>query len=200
MISAMKNTKQTFRRWAIAFLTAAAITTTASANVANVKDALAVALKNETIAAGGEKMKLYSLNANYNGANKRWSFQFYDGGANIHSVSVDKNGKARYYARDKGSMRVFDDLDWTKLPAPNDVLIADIVDQAKAALAALKFETLDNGKIYMNYYVRSEYRQKDKPYHAWSVTLPLKEGKKGKTVGFKNGKLDTILNSTLYGG
>lgn len=97
-------------------------------------------------------------------------------------------------------MRVFDDLDWSKLPAPADVLIEDVVGKAKAALAALKFETLDNGKIYMNYYVRSEYRQKDKAYHAWSVTLPLKEAKKGKTVGFKNGQIDTIMTSTLYGG
>ncbi len=196
----MKNTKLSIRSWAVALLSAAAITTAASAEVGNVKDALSVALKQETIAAGGEKMKLYSLNANYNGATKRWTFQFYDGGANIHSVSVDKTGKARYYSRDKGTMRVFDDLDWSKLPAPSAVLIDDIVGQAKTALAALKFETLDNGKIYMNYYVRSEYRQKDVPYHAWSVTLPLKEAKKGKTVGFKNGKIDTILTSTLYGG
>jgi hypothetical protein len=181
-------------------LSAAAITATASADITNVKEALDAAMKQETIAAGGEKMKLYSLNANYNGATKRWSFQFYDGGANIHSVSVDKTGKARYYSRDKGTMRVFDDLDWTKLPAPSAVLIDDIIGQSKAALAALKFETVDNGKIYMNYYVRSEYRQKDKAYHAWSVTLPLKAEKQGKTVGFKDGKIDTILTSTLYGG
>ncbi|MFK7910480.1 MAG: hypothetical protein AB8F34_07745 [Akkermansiaceae bacterium] len=196
----MKTTKLTIRNWAVALLSAAAISATASAEVATVKDALAVALKNETIAAAGDKMKLYSLNGNYNGATKRWSFQFYDGGANIHSVSVDKAGKARYYSRDKGSMRIFDDIDWTKLPAPNDVLIEDLLGQATAALAALKFETIDNGKIYMNYYVRSEYRQKDKAYHAWSVTLPLKEAKKGKTVGFKDGKIDTIMTSTLYGG
>lgn len=196
----MNNTITSIRYWAVALLSAATITTAASAEVTNIKEALDVAMKNETIAAGAAKMKLYSLNANYNGANKRWSFQFYDGGANIHSVSVDKSGKARYYARDKGSMRIFDDIDWTKLPAPGEVLIDDIVGKATAALAALKFETIDNGKIYMNYYVRSEYRQKDKAYHAWSVTLPLKEAKKGKTVGFKNGQIDTIMTSTLYGG
>jgi hypothetical protein len=200
MVAAMTKTPLTISKIAAAFFLAAAITTSASAEVANIKDALGVALKNETIAATGEKMKLYSLTCNYNGTNKRWSFQFYDGGANLHSVSIDKSGKARYYAREKGNMRIFDDIDFTKLPAPNDVLIEDIVGKATAALAALQFKALDNGKLYINYYVRSEYRQKDKAYHAWSVTIPIGDGKKGKVVAFKNGTIDTINNSTIYGG
>ena len=197
----MKNIKRPIIcTWAATLLSAAVITAPSSAEVTNLKEALDAALKNEIIASGGEKMKLYTLNANYNGDTKRWSFQFYDSGAKIHSVSVDKTGKTRYYGREKGNVRVFEDLDWSKLPAPTEVLIEDLVGKAKEALAALKFETVDNGKIYMNYYVRSEYRQKDQAYHAWSVTLPLKEARKGKTVGFKNGKIDTISNSTIYGG
>ena len=97
-------------------------------------------------------------------------------------------------------MRIFDDVDFTKLPAPNEVLIDDLLGKGKAALVALKFKTLDSGKLYVNYYVRSEFRQKDKAYHAWSVTIPIGDGKKGKTVAFKNGIIDTINNSTIYGG
>lgn len=191
---------QILNKVAASVFLAAAITTSASADVTNIKDALGVALKNETVAAAGEKMKLYSLTCNYNGDNKRWSFQFYDGGSNLHSVSVNKTGKASYYAREKGSMRIFDDLDFSKLPAPNDVLIEDIIGKASAALSALGFKPVDNGKLYINYYVRSEYRQKDKAYHAWSVTIPIGDGKKGKIVAFKDGVVDTINNSTIYGG
>jgi len=199
----MKTPNQLISKFAAALLTAVAIiisTTAVKADVANVKDALAIALKNETVAAAGEKMKLYSLSSQYNGDKKRWSFQFYDGEANLHSISIDQAGKARYYARDKGSMRIFDDIDFSKLPAPNDVLIEDIVAKGKEVLAALKFKTVGNGKLYMNYYVRSEMRQKDTAYHAWSVTVPIGDGKKGKTVNFKNGIIDTVGNSTIYGG
>ena len=199
----MKTPNQLISKFAAALFTAVAIiisTTAVKADVANVNDALAIALKNETIAAAGEKMKLYSLSSQYNSDKKRWSFQFYDGGENLHSISIDQAGKARYYARDKGSMRVFDDIDFSKLPAPNDVIIADIIAQGKEALTALKFKTIDNGKFFVSYYVRSEMRQKDKAYHAWSVTVPIGDGKKGKTVNFKNGVIDTIANSTIYGG
>lgn len=196
----MTTITHTIRKFAASFVAAAIVTTSATADVTNVKEALGLALKQEAIAAAGYKMKLYSLSANYNGDNKRWSFQFYDGGTSLHSCSIDKSGKVRYYVRDKGSMRIFDDVDFTKLPAPNEVLIEDLVGQGKAALTALKFKTLDNGKLYVNYYVRSEFRQKDKVYHSWSVTIPIGDGKKGKTVAFKNGAIDTINNSTIYGG
>ncbi|MEJ6570905.1 MAG: hypothetical protein QNL01_00050 [Akkermansiaceae bacterium] len=196
----MTTITHTIRKFAASFVAAAIVTTSATADVTNVKEALGLALKQEAIAAAGYKMKLYSLSANYNGDNKRWSFQFYDGGTSLHSCSIDKSGKVRYYVRDKGSMRIFDDVDFTKLPAPNEVLIEDLVGQGKAALTALKFKTLDNGKLYVNYYVRSEFRQKDKAYHSWSVTIPIGDGKKGKTVAFKNGAIDTINNSTIYGG
>lgn len=196
----MTTITHTIRKFAASFVAAAIVTTSATADVTNVKEALGLALKQEAIAAAGYKMKLYSLSVNYNGDNKRWSFQFYDGGTSLHSCSIDKSGKVRYYVRDKGSMRIFDDVDFTKLPAPNEVLIEDLVGQGKAALTALKFKTLDNGKLYVNYYVRSEFRQKDKVYHSWSVTIPIGDGKKGKTVAFKNGAIDTINNSTIYGG
>jgi hypothetical protein len=196
----MTTITHTIRKFTASFVAAAIVTTSATADVTNVKEALGLALKQEAIAAAGYKMKLYSLSANYNGDNKRWSFQFYDGGTSLHSCSIDKSGKVRYYVRDKGSMRIFDDVDFTKLPAPNEVLIEDLVGQGKAALTALKFKTLDNGKLYVNYYVRSEFRQKDKAYHSWSVTIPIGDGKKGKTVAFKNGAIDTINNSTIYGG
>jgi hypothetical protein len=196
----MTTITHTIRKFTASFVAAAIVTTSATADVTNVKEALGLALKQEAIAAAGYKMKLYSLSANYNGDNKRWSFQFYDGGTSLHSCSIDKSGKVRYYVRDKGSMRIFDDVDFTKLHAPNEVLIEDLVGQGKAALTALKFKTLDNGKLYVNYYVRSEFRQKDKAYHSWSVTIPIGDGKKGKTVAFKNGAIDTINNSTIYGG
>ncbi|MCP5536541.1 MAG: hypothetical protein H7A51_09960 [Akkermansiaceae bacterium] len=188
------------RGYAAAFLVAATLTTASLAGVTNANDALGVAMKQESIAAGGGKMKLYSLTANYNGDNKRWRFQFYDGGASLHSVTVDKSGKVRYYARDKGSIRIFDDIDFNKLPAPNEVLVEGLVEKATAALAALKFKPLDNGRLYLNYYVCSEHRQKDKAYHAWSVTIPIGDGKTAKTVAFKNGEIDTINNATIHGG
>jgi len=174
-----------------------ALTAVATAQVTTTKDALATALKNETIAAGGEKMKLYSVSGNFNGATKRWTFAFYDGGANVHSVSVDGKGKANYYSRDKGSTRVFEDLDFTKLPAPSAVIVEDAIGKAKTALEALGFKPIDSGKLYISYYLRSEYRQKDQPVHDYKITMPTGDGKQGKMVGFKNGALDTIMNSTI---
>lgn len=178
-------------------LAALALTAAATAQVANTKDALAIALKNSTIAAGGEKMKLYMVSGNHSGTSKRWSFQFFDGGDKVHTISVNDKGKANYYARDKGSTRVFDDLDFSKLPAPNDILIEDAIGKAKTALEALGFKPITDGKLYISYYVRSEYRQKDKAVHDWKVTLPTGDGKQGKVVGFKNGTVDTIMNSTI---
>ncbi len=181
-------------------IAAAAITmaSTAQAEITNIKEALAAALKNETIAAAGDKMKLYSLSANYKGNTKRWSFQFYDGGANVHSIYMDKSGKARYSARNKGSLRIFDDLDFSKLPAPTEVLIDNVAAKAKEVLIALKFKPVENGKLYISYSLRSEFRQKDKPAHFWNVTIPIGDGKKGKLISFKNGQLDTMMNATIY--
>ncbi|MBK1829683.1 hypothetical protein JIN77_03020 [Verrucomicrobiaceae bacterium R5-34] len=174
-----------------------AMATAAMADVNTPKEALDIALKNETIAAAGEKMKLYSMSSNYDGTRKRWSFSFYDGGDKTHSVSVDDKGKANYYARDKSSMRIFEDLDFSKLPAPSEVLIEDSVSKAKTALEALGFSPITDKKVYVSYYLRSELRQKDQAYHAWQVSLPTGDGKQGKMVSFKNGKLDTIMNSSI---
>ncbi len=191
---ATKNLKQL----AIAILTTAIFSVSAAAGVSNIKDALDIALKNKTIAKGGGKMKLYSINASYNGANKRWTFQFYDGGSNIHSVSIDKSGKARYYRRDKGSMRIFDEVDFSKLPAPSTIFIDDIINKSTTALKALGFTPVENGKLRLDYYLRNEYRQKDKAYHSWRVTIPIGKGKEGKTVTFKNGAIETVSNATIY--
>ena len=193
------NTQSIMIKWITSCLFMVTFTSVTSAQVANVQDALNIALKNETIANSGDKMKLYSVNAIYNRNNKNWSFQFYDGGDNIHNVSVNNTGKTRYYARDKGTIPIFDSINWEKLPTPNDVLVENITKKAKAALHALKFDIIDNGKIYMSYHIQSEPRQKNKAFHSWSITLPLKETGKGKTVGFKNGKIDTILTSMIQG-
>lgn len=195
------------RKLIVGFMTSLIVTLSIQADVTNIKDALGIALQQKAIEAGGDKMKLYSLSANYNGKTKRWSFQFYDGGANLHSITIDQSGKARHYPRDKGTMRIFDNVDFSKLPAPKEILIDDLVDQGVAALKALNFKPTDNGKLYLKYYVRSENLQKDKPYHSWSVTIPIdiaegkkSENKQGKTVTFKNGKIDTVTNAIIYGG
>ena len=184
----------TIRHIATALIAAAAITASASADVATLKDALDIAMKNETIAAGEDKMKLKSASANYTKDRKSWSFTFYDGGAQLHTVYVDVKGTARYSSRDKGSSRIFDEIDWTKLPAPSDVLIDDAIGKAKTALTALNIAPAE-GRISISYYLQQESRQKDVAYHAWRVTVRIGDGKQGKTVGFKNGIVDTISAS-----
>jgi len=174
-----------------------AMAATATAEVNTPKEALAIALKNETVAAGGDKMKLYSMSSSYDGDRKRWSFSFYDGGEKSHSVSVDGKGKANYYARDKGTMRIFEDLDFSKLPAASEVIVDDSIGKAKTALEALGFKPLTDKKVYISYYLRSETRQKDVAVHAWQVSLPTGDGKQGKMVGFKNGAIDTVMNSSI---
>lgn len=168
--------------------------------VNTMKEALDVALKQDTIAAAGDKAKLYSISANYKENDKRWTFSFYDGGDNVHTVSVKGDGKTHYSAREKGSLRIFDDLDFSKLPAPQELIIDDAIDSAKSALTGLGFEVIDNGKVSLYYNIMSEYRQKDKPAHNWRVTLPVKDEdpKKAKSVNFLNGKIDTISNTSMY--
>ena len=184
----------TIRKIMAAVLVASAITASASTEVTNLKDALDVALKNKTIAAAGEKMKLRSANANYSKTRKTWIFTFYDGGDQVHTVYVDAKGKARYSSRDKGSARIFDEIDWTKLPAPSTLLIDDIIGKAKSALTALNIPPAE-GRINITYYLQQEPRQKDVAYHSWRVTLRIRDGKQSKTVGFKNGVVDTISAS-----
>lgn len=179
-------------------LALAALTAAASAQVTNLKEALDAALKNSTIAAAEGKMKLYAASASKSGANPYWSFQFYDGGTNVHSVSINGKGKVNYSTRDKGSStRVFEDLDITQLPAPNDILVEGAMEKSKAALEALGFKLTNSGNYQISYYLRSEFRQKDKASHEFRVSLPIGDGKQGKTVGFKNGNIDTIANSSV---
>ena len=181
----------------LTFIALAVITITCSAQITTIKEALDVALKNETVATSGGKMKLYSANAYTNSNGKSWSFTFYDGGEHRHSVRVDEKGKKHYTTQPKGSLRVFKDIDFSKLPAPSSVLVEDAMKKSKTALEALGFKPTNSGKYQITYYVRSELRQKNKAFHNYKVSLPTGDGKQGKTVSFKNGKLDTISNSSI---
>lgn len=162
--------------------------------------ALAAALADKTVAAEGDKIKLYSASASYKPERKTWSFRFYSGGDNLHSVTVAPDGKTRYSAFAKGSSRVFDDLDFTKLPVPSEVIVEGALEKSKKALTDLGFEIIDNGKSSIYYSLTSEYREKDKPAHTFRVSLPIKHSdpKKGKQVSFYNGILDQIINTSIY--
>ena len=164
--------------------------------VSSVKDALALALKHEQIASKVDEMKLYMSSSTISVKRQSWSFTFYDGGSLLHTVSLNSEGKTYYSSRDKGSSKLFTQLDFTKLPAPNDVLIDGVVKQAKEALSLLKFEPND-AKLYINYNVRNNYKQKDVAIHTWNVSMPVGEGASGKMVGFENGKLSTVMNSMI---
>ena len=213
--NAMHKLPYIVKKFTLGFLVTLVTIASIHAEITTIKGALDVVLKQKAIAEAGEKMKLYSLAVNYNGKTKRWSFQFYDGGAKLHGITIDQSGKTRYYPRDKGTLRVFDHIDFSKLPAPHDVLIHNIIDQGKATLKQLNFHPVRNGKIYIKYYVRHETLQQDKAYHSWSITMPTSGGMgdglnkekgkvnnrlQGKTVTFKNGKVDTVTNAIVYGG
>lgn len=174
-----------------------ALTAGTYAQVSNLKEALDLALKNETIAAAGEKMKLYSASAYVSHGNKSWSFQFYGGGAELHSIRINTKGKASYSSRNKGTNKVFEDIDFSKVPAPSEVLVADGLAKAQKALEALGFKPTNSGNFQISYFVRSEYRQKEVPSHDYKVSLTIGDGKQGKTVTFKNGNIDTISNSGI---
>lgn len=182
-------------------IAAAAITivSAAQAGVTNIKEALATALKNQTIAAAGDKMKLYALSASYQGDTKHWTIQLHDGGTKIHTIHINNTGKTRHSARNKSNLRIFNDLDFSKLPAPTEVLIDDVAAKAKEALSALKFTPTGNGKLHIIYNLNPGFLQKGQPCHTWRVIIPVGDGKKGKTVIFKNGRLDSILTTPITG-
>ena len=173
---------------------------TVSAEPKTIQEALAIVLEEETIKAGGEKMKLYMASSSRDEKSIYYSFNFWDGGENTHTVSVDKNGKTRYFAKEKSKfMRIFDDLDFTKLPAPSAIFIEDIEGKCVQYLAAVGFIPAKGGRIIINYSLRSEYRQKDKAKHVWNVTMPIADGKRGKIVVFANGELEAIMHTNMYG-
>jgi len=159
----MKNKALLNNKWLITCATILVSSIGAIAEeVTSMKQALELALADKTIAAEGDKVKLYSASANITKERINFTFRFYTGGENIHAVSVNKSGKTRYYASAKGSSRVFDDLDFTKLPAPSEVIVEGAVEQCKKALTDLGFAVLDNGKYSTYYSISSEFREKSK--------------------------------------
>lgn len=179
-------------------LTFLALAINTSAQVVNITKALGMALKNETIIASGNKLKLIDANAYTSGSGMYYSFSFYDGSANVHSVRVDPKGKVNYSALEKNSQtRVFEDVDLSTLPAPSEVIVENAIQKAKTALETLGFKPTDSGKIQIHYHLRAEYRQKSTAVHDYKVSLPTGDGKQGKTVVFKNGNIDQVINSTI---
>ena len=201
MKASPKSTPLTFRLARVICILAVGVLATNNvlAKVNTLKEALDTALKHKEIEDSVEKVKLHALAAHYNGDNKRWRFQLYDGGEQLHYISVDSSGKVRHYKRDLSGFQIFDDVDFSKIPPPSDVIAHDLIKSSKAALEALQFKVVDNGKIYLNYAVRSELKKKDTPYHAWSVTLPIGDGKVAKSVVHKNGVIEEIRNAIIAG-
>jgi len=162
----------------------------------SVVEALEKALQHEQIAPKADKMKLYMSSCSVSPKRSNWSFTFFDGGALLHTVTINSSGKTYYNSRDKGTSRVFKELDFTKLPAPKEVMIEGIVEKSKKALTALEFAP-STEKMYINYNLRNDYKQKDKAIHSWSVSMLVGDGTSGKSVGFQDGKLYSIQHSII---
>ena len=195
----MTATHHILRRLILGICAATLLLPTVSANVNDLQSALALASKHQTIADAGGSMKLYSLTANYNGKDKRWRFQFYDGKDKLHNVHIDQAGKIRYHARNKGNLRIFDHVELKTLPHPSETLIHNLVEQARKALKALNFKLAEKDTVYIRYQLHNHLTHKNKAYHVWTVTLPVGDGKQGKNVSFKDGSVDTISNAIIHG-
>ncbi len=165
--------------------------------LSKVENALVMALEHKTIAAGADKMKLYGAHGTLSKDRISWSFSFYDGGDLVHSVSINSKGQLHYSSRDKGSSNIFKTVDFTKVVKPTETLIPDLKAKAMKALNALEFIPDDSGKMYISYSLRAHYKTKDIGDHYWKIAMPTGDGTSGKMVGFKNGNLDTISNSTV---
>ena len=184
-------------------LIAAALTASAPvihADVTNIKDALAIAMEHEAVSTSGEKIKLYSLSAHYHGTKKRWNFQFFNTGENLHNVTVTSLGNALHYLRSKGDISVFKNLDFSQLPAPKEVLLGGLIEKGMSAITALKFKPASNSNLYIRYQLRNDLLKKDKACHVWSITIPIGDGKQAKTATFLNGQIDTVTNAIISGG
>ena len=169
------------------------------AELNNVSDALEVAIKHEAVSKRGETIRLYSLSANYLGDKKRWNFYFFDTGENLHAVTVTNSGKALHHLRSKGDLRIFEELNFSQLPHPREVLLDGLIQKGIAAMSALKFKPVNDGQLHLRYQIVNDPRNKDKARHLWSVTLPIGDGKKGKTATFMNGQIDTVTNAIISG-
>ena len=201
MLSA--DTTKTFKPFLCITLIAAALTASAPgirADVTNIKDALGIAMEHEAVSTSGEKIKLYSLSAHYHGSKKRWNFQFFSTGENLHNVTVTSSGNALHYLRSKADIDIFKNLDFSQLPAPKEVLLDQLIDKGISAITALKFKPASNSNLYIRYQLRNDLLKKDKACHVWSITIPIGDGKKAKTATFLNGQIDTVTNAIISGG
>lgn len=160
-----------------------------------IADALDKALQHAQIAPQADKVKLYLSSCSLSEERNTYSFTFYDGGTLLHTISMN-NGKQYYSSREIGTTKVFKELDFSKVPAPKDVVIEGVIDKTEKALTALEFgPTVE--KLYVNYNLRNDYKNKDQAHHYWNVSMPTGDGTSGKSVGFVDGELSTINNSTI---
>ena len=189
--------KKLIRTLSITYLALVALTAVAFAQITTLKDALNTALKQKDIASVGESMKLYSASAYRKGKRGSWSFTFYDGRDLYHTLRVDTRARTYYTTKPKGRQSILQDLDFSKLPAPTSVIVVDALNRSKAALTALGFKPTNSGNYRINYHLRSAVHQKSTAIHTFHVSLPTSDGQQGKTVTFKNGKLDTVSNSSI---
>lgn len=170
---------------------------TAVKDMTKVENALAAALEHKTIAAGGDKMKLYSIYGSVDGDRTSWVIVFFDGAELQHSISINGSGKLSYSSRDKGSFSLFKDVDFTKVAKPADVILPGLVEKGMKVLNALELKPDDSGKMYINYTLRNHYKDKATGIHHWSMAVPTGDGTAGKRVTFANGELDTLVNSPV---
>lgn len=169
------------------------------AETGSVRDALELALKHDALSGREASIRLFSLSANYLGAKKRWNFLFFDAGENLHAVTVTNSGKALHHLRNKGDIRIFDQLDFSQLPPPREVLLDGLIEKGIAAISALKFSPVKDGPFHLRYQLDHNARKKDEARHLWSITIPVGDGKRGKTATFLNGRIDTVTNAILSG-
>ncbi len=184
---------------AVFFTTATALsqaTAEAPAPTQSVTAALDKAMKHAQIAPKADKMKLYLSSCSISKDRTSYSFTFYDGGDLLHTVSINSSGKEYYSSRDKGKTRLFGELDFSKLPSPKEVMIEGVVEKSKKALNALEFSP-STEKLYISYNLRNHYKNIDQAHHYWNISMLTGDGTSGKTVGFENGKLSTVSNSTI---
>jgi len=162
---------------------------------ATVLEALDKALKHEKLAPMADKLKLYSCNCSAIPNNTSYSFTFFDGGDMLHTLSIRKD-KEYYSSREKGSFSLFKDLDFSAVPAPKEVVMAGMVENAKKALTALEFAP-STDKVFISYSLRNQFKEKTKAVHYWYVTMLVGDGSSSKMIGFKDGKLSSMAESSI---
>jgi len=168
----------------------------APAAMTSMLEALDKAMQHEQIVAKGDKVKLYQSTISLSEKRSSWSFTFYDGGSLLHTVRISSGSKPYYNSRDKGSSKIFEELDFSKIPAPKEAVLADMVEKAKKVLTALELNP-STEKMYINYSLRNAYKQKDMAIHSWSISMLTGDGTSGKTVAFQNGEFFSVNPSMI---